>query len=140
MEAAGQFSDFCQVFVAHFVDETDPHRRFERVARLMVEELGRPGSQERYTGTLDNAITALRAALRPTLEQEELWVIAPAFFGGVAVDDTELLLEEFADYVADPEGYEAPDLDLDDDYEEDDDNGDEQENNQGQEGQEQPNG
>ena len=123
MEAAGQqqFSDFCAIFVAHFVDETDPHRRFERVARLMVEELGRPGSQERYTGTLDNAITALRTALKPTLEQEELWVIAPAFFGGVAVDDTELLLEEFADYVADPEGYEAPDLDLDDDYEEDED-------------------
>ena len=101
--------------MAHFVDETDPHRRFERVARLMVEELGRPGSQERYTGTLDNAITALRAALKPTLEQEDLWVIAPAFFGGVAVDDTELLLEEFADFVADPEGYEAPDLDFDED-------------------------
>ena len=77
---AGQFRDFCAVFVAHFVDETDPHRRFERVARLMVEELGRPGADQRYTGTLDNAITALRAALKPTLEQEELWVIAPAFF------------------------------------------------------------
>lgn len=117
---AGQFGDFCAVFVAHFVDDTDPHRRFERVARLMVEELSRPGSQERYTGTLDNAITALRAALKPTLEQEELWVIAPAFFGGVALDDTELLLEEFAEFVADPEGYEAPDLDLDDDEEEED--------------------
>ena len=115
-EHAGQFSDFCAVFVAHFVDETDPHRRFERVARLMVEELGRPGADQRYTGTLDNALTALRAALKPTLEQEDLWVIAPAFFGGVAVDDTELLLEEFADFVADPEGYEAPDLDLDADF------------------------
>ena len=122
-EQAGQFSDFCEVFVAHFADDTDPHRRFERVARLMVEELGRPGADQRYTGTLDNAITALRTALRPILEQEELWVIAPAFFGGVAADDTELLLEEFADFVADPEGYEAPDLDEEDDYEEDDDNG-----------------
>ena len=124
---AGQFGDFCAVFVAHFVDDTDPHRRFERVARLMVEELGRPGADQRYTGTLDNALTALRAALKPTLEQEELWVIAPAFFGGVAADDTELLLEEFADFVADPEGYEAPDLDEEDDYEEDD---EEEEGNQ----------
>ena len=140
MEAAGQqqFNDFCELFVSHFADETDPHARFQRFARFMVEELGRPGSQERYTGTLDNALTALRTALKPTLEQEELWVIAPAFFGGVSADDTELLLEEFADFVEDPEGYEAPDLDLDMDYwdpendEEDEEEGNE---NQAQEGQ-----
>lgn len=138
MAAAGQqqFNDFCEVFVAHFADETDPHARFQRFARFMVEELGTPGAAERYTGTLDNALTALRTALRPTLEQEALWVIAPAFFGGVSADDTELLLEEFADFVEDPEGYEAPDLDLDADYWDPEDEGDEN----GQEGQEEPNG
>ena len=131
---AGQFSDFCQVFVAHFADETDPHARFQRFARFMVEELGRPGSQERYTGTLYNALTALRTALKPILEQEALWVIAPAFFGGVSADDTELLLEEFADFVADPEGYEAPDLDLDMDYWDPEDDEEEGNENQDQEG------
>jgi len=134
----GQFSNFCDVFVAHFADETDPHARFQRFARFMVEEITKPGNAERYTGTLDNVATALRTALRPVLEQERLWVIAPAFFGGVSVDDTFLLLEEFADFVADPEGYEAPDLDLDDDddWDEEDEGeeGDDQEGNEGNEG------
>lgn len=119
MAGQQQFREFCDVFVAHFVDETDPARRFERVARLMVEELGTPGADQRYTGPMPDAMVALRAALKPTLEQEELWVIAPAFFGGVAFDDTELLLDEFADYVEDPEGYEAPDLDEEDEEEDD---------------------
>ena len=137
--AAGpeRFADFCDLFVTHFVDETDPAKRFERVARFMVEELGRPGADQRYTGTLDNAITALRTALKPTLEQEGLWVIAPAFFGGVSADDTELLLEEFATYMEDPEGYEGPDLELDMDYWDPEDEGDE---NGGPAGQEEPNG
>jgi hypothetical protein len=48
------------------------------------------------------------------LEQEGLWAIAPAFFGGVAVEDVELLLEELADFVEDPDNYEAPDLSQED--------------------------
>jgi hypothetical protein len=126
-----RFTDFCDLFVTHFVDETDPAQRFERFARLMVEELGRPGAAERYVG--DDAYDNLRAALRPTLEQEGLWVIAPAFFGGVSAEDTELLLDEFADYAEDPQGYEGPNLELDMDYWDPED--DEEEGQEGQEGQ-----
>jgi hypothetical protein len=115
MAGQQQFREFCEAFVAHFVDETDPRQRFERVARLMVEEILRPGADQRYTGPMPDAMVALRAALKPTLEQEELWVIAPAFFGGVSMEDTELLLDEFSDFVEDPDGYEAPDLDEDED-------------------------
>jgi hypothetical protein len=119
MAGQQQFREFCEAFVAHFVDETDPRQRFERVARLMVEEILRPGADQRYTGPMPDAMVALRAALKPTLEQEELWVIAPAFFGGVSMEDTELLLDEFSDFVEDPEGYEAPDLEDDEDEDED---------------------
>ena len=115
MAGQQQFREFCEAFVSHFVDETDPRQRFERVARLMVEEILRPGADQRYTGPMPDAMVALRAALKPTLEQEELWVIAPAFFGGVSMEDTELLLDEFSDFVEDPDGYEAPDLDEDED-------------------------
>jgi hypothetical protein len=118
MAGQQQFREFCEAFVAHFVDETDPRQRFERVARLMVEEILRPGADQRYTGPMPDAMVALRAALKPTLEQEELWVIAPAFFGGVSMEDTELLLDEFSDFVEDPDGYEAPDLDEDEDEDE----------------------
>ena len=136
-----RFADFCQIFVNHFADETDPHARFQRVARLMVEELGKPGAQERYTVPLPDAMVALREALRPILEQERLWVIAPAFFGGVSVDDTELLLEEFATYMEDPQGYEGADLELDMDYWDPEDEGDENgEDVGGNEGQEEPAG
>ena len=121
MAGQQQFREFCEAFVAHFVDETDPRQRFERFARLMVEEILRPGAHLTYAVDVDPvvAIMNLRAALRPALEQEELWVIAPAFFGGVSVEDTELLLEEFADFVEDPDGYEAPDLEDDEDEDED---------------------
>jgi len=102
------FSNFCEVFVAHFVDDTDPRRRFERVARFIVQEITLAGAEDRYTA--DDAYENLREALKPVLEQEGLWCIAPAFFGGVSNDDTEFLLDEFANYVDDPEGYEAPDL------------------------------
>jgi len=134
-----RFADFCQIFVNHFVDETDPAQRFERFARLMVEELGKPGAAERYVG--DDAYDNLRAALRPTLEQEGLWVIAPAFFGGVSAEDTELLLEEFATYMEDPQGYEGADLELDMDYwDPENDDEDDEEGPEGQEGQQGPEG
>jgi hypothetical protein len=120
MAGQQQFREFCEAFVSHFVDETDPRQRFERFARLMVEEILRPGAHLTYAVDVDPvvAIMNLRAALRPALEQEGLWVIAPAFFGGVSVEDTALLLEEFADFVEDPENYEAPDLDEDEDEDE----------------------
>lgn len=109
---SGQFANFCDTFIAHFADETDEMARFQRFARLLVEEVTSPDGIVRYTDLEEDAdpIALLRDAMRPTLEQENLWVIAPAFFGGVALDDVELLLEELADFVEDPEGYEAPDL------------------------------
>ena len=108
----GQFLNFCEAFVAHFVDETDEMARFQRFARLLVEEVTSVDGMVRYTDPEEDVdlIALLRDSMRPTLEQENLWVIAPAFFGGVALDDVELLLEELADFVEDPEGYEAPDL------------------------------
>ena len=108
------FRNFCTTFINHFVDETDPATRFERVARLMVEEILRPMAHVRYAVEPDVAILNLRAAMRPTLEQEGLLCIEPAFFGGgISAEDTELLLEEFALFVEDPEGYEEPDLEED---------------------------
>jgi hypothetical protein len=109
---SGQFVNFCDTFIAHFADETDEMARFQRFARLLVEEVTSLDGMVRYTDLEEDAdpIALLRDAMRPTLEQENLWVIAPAFFGGVALDDVELLLEELADFVEDPEGYEAPDL------------------------------
>lgn len=113
------FNNFCTTFINHFVDETDPATRFERVARLMVEEITKPGAHLTYAVDLDAAILNLRAALRPVLMQEGLLCIEPAFFGGgISAEDTELLLEEFALFVEDPDGYEEPDLE--EDEEEDD--------------------
>jgi hypothetical protein len=109
---SGQFANFCDTFIAHFADETDEMARFQRFARLLVEEVTSVDGMVRYTDLPDDvdSIALLRASMQPTLEQENLWVIAPAFFGGVALEDVELLLEELADFVEDPEGYEAPDL------------------------------
>jgi len=111
---SGQFANFCDKFIAHFADETDERARFQRFARLLVEEVTSVDGMVRYTDLEEDVdpIALLRAAMRPTLEQEELWVIAPAFFGsgGVCIDDVELLLEELADFVEDPDSYEAPDL------------------------------
>jgi hypothetical protein len=112
------FNNFCTTFINHFVDETDPATRFERVARLMVEEITRPGAHLTYAVDPDVAIVNLRAALRPVLMQEGLLCIEPAFFGGgISAEDTELLLEEFALFVEDPDGYEEPDLEQEDDQE-----------------------
>lgn len=109
---SGAFRNFCDTFVAHFADETDEMARFQRFARLMVEEVTSEAGLIRYTDIPEDVdpIALLREVMRPTLEQEGLWVIAPAFFGGVALDDVELLLEELADFVEDPDNYEAPDL------------------------------
>ena len=109
---SGQFVNFCDTFIAHFADETDEMARFQRFARLLVEEVTSVDGMIRYTDLEEDVdpIALLRDSMRPTLEQENLWVIAPAFFGGVALDDVELLLEELADFVEDPDGYEAPDL------------------------------
>ena len=115
------FNNFCTTFINHFVDETDPATRFERVARLMVEEITKPGAHLTYAVDVDPevAILNLRAALRPVLIQEGLLCIEPAFFGGgISAEDTELLLEEFALFVEDPEGYEEPDLEEDEDDQE----------------------
>jgi hypothetical protein len=112
MQMSGAFRNFCDTFVAHFADETDEMARFQRFARLLVEEVTSVDGLIRYTDIPDDVdpIALLREVMRPTLEQEELWAIAPAFFGGVALDDVELLLEELADFVEDPDNYEAPDL------------------------------
>ena len=112
MQMSGAFRNFCDTFVAHFADETDEMARFERFARLLVEEVTSLDGVARYTDIPDDVdpIALLREVMRPTLEQEGLWAIAPAFFGGVALDDVELLLEELADFVEDPDNYEAPDL------------------------------
>ena len=109
---SGAFRNFCDTFVASFEDETDEMARFQRFARLMVEEVTSEAGLIRYTDIPEDVdpIALLREVMRPTLEQENLWVIAPAFFGGVAVEDVELLLEELADFVEDPDNYEAPDL------------------------------
>ena len=109
---SGAFRNFCDTFVAHFADETDEMARFERFARLLVEEVTSVDGIARYTDIPEDVdpIALLREVMRPVLEQENLWVIAPAFFGGVALDDVELLLEELADFVEDPDNYEAPDL------------------------------
>ena len=109
---SGAFRNFCETFVAHFADETDEMARFERFARLLVEEVTSVDGIARYTDIPEDVdpIALLREVMRPVLEQENLWVIAPAFFGGVALDDVELLLEELADFVEDPDNYEAPDL------------------------------
>ena len=109
---SGAFRNFCDTFVAHFADETDEMARFQRFARLMVEEVTSEAGLIRYTDIPEDVdpIALLREVMRPTLEQEGLWAIAPAFFGGVALDDVELLLEELADFVEDPDNYEAPDL------------------------------
>ena len=109
---SGAFRNFCDTFVAHFADETDEIARFERFARLLVEEVTSVDGLIRYTDIPEDVdpIALLREVMRPTLEQEGLWAIAPAFFGGVALDDVELLLEELADFVEDPDNYEAPDF------------------------------
>jgi len=105
------FNNFCTTFINHFVDETDERARFQRVARLMVEEVTKPGATLRYSAEPDVAIANLREALLPVLIQEGLLCIEPAFFGGgISAEDTELLLEEFALFVEDPDGYEEPDL------------------------------
>lgn len=108
----GQFQNFCEAFVTHFVDETDEMARFQRFARLLVAEVTSVPGLVRYSELQDDddPIAMLRAAMRPALEQEGLWVIAPAFFGGVCVDDVEFLLEEVATYVEDPDSYVAPDM------------------------------
>ena len=108
--AAGNYSNFCDTFVATWEGDD------ARVVRFMADEITAPGGDQRYTGLLENARTALRTALKPILEQEGLWDLAQDFFGGDAKWTPEYLLEEFADYVADPEGYEAPEEDLDMDY------------------------
>ena len=116
------FRNFCTTFINHFKDETDPATRFERVARLMVEEITKPGAHLTYAVDVDPiaAILNLRAALRPVLMQEGLLCIEPAFFGGgVSAEDTELLLEEFALFVEDPDGYEEPDLEEADEEDQD---------------------
>jgi len=112
MQMSGAFRNFCDTFVAHFADETDELARFERFARLLVEEVTSVDGLIRYTDIPEDVdpIALLREVMRPTLEQEGLWAIAPAFFGGVALDDVELLLEELADFVEDPDNYEAPDF------------------------------
>jgi len=112
MQMSGAFRNFCDTFVAHFADETDEMARFERFARLLVEEVTSVDGLIRYTDIPEDVdpIALLREVMRPTLEQEGLWAIAPAFFGGVALDDVELLLEELADFVEDPDNYEAPDF------------------------------
>ena len=112
MQMSGAFRNFCDTFVAHFADETDEMARFERFARLLVEEVTSVDGAARYTDIPEDVdpIALLREVMRPTLEQEGLWAIAPAFFGGIAVEDVELLLEELADFVEDPDNYEAPDL------------------------------
>lgn len=109
---SGAFRNFCDTFVTHFADETDEMARFQRFARLMVEEVTSEAGLIRYTDIPEGVdpIALLREVMRPTLEQEGLWAIAPAFFGGVALEDVELLLEELADFVEDPDNYEAPDL------------------------------
>jgi len=106
----GQFSNFCTVFVAHFVDESDEMARFQRLARLIVEEITRPCRMLRYTA--DDALQELKRSIRPILEQEALWAIAPAFFGsgGVCREDVELLLQELATFIENPDGYQAPTL------------------------------
>lgn len=109
MAAAGNYSNFCDTIVATWEGDD------ARVIRFMADEITAPGGDQRYTGLLENARTALRAALKPILEQEGLWDVAQDFFGGEARWTTEYLLDEFADYVVDPEGYEAPG-DLDADY------------------------
>ncbi len=116
---SGAFRNFCDTFVASFEDETDEMARFQRFARLMVEEVTSVDGIVRYTDIPEgvNPILLLREVMRPTLEQEGLWAIAPAFFGGVALDDVELLLEELADFVEDPDNYEAPDLPQEEDEE-----------------------
>ena len=116
---SGQFANFCHTFVAHFEDETDPMARFQRFAALLVAEVTSVAGLVRYTELQEgeNPLALLRAAMRPTLEQEGLWAIAPAFFGGVCVEDVELLLEEVATYVEDPDSYVAPDLPGDDEEE-----------------------
>jgi len=108
----GQFLNFCEAFVAHFEDETDEMARFQRFARLLVAEVTSVPGLVRYTELQedDDPIAMLRESMRPTLEQEGLWVIAPAFFGGVCVDDVEFLLDEVETYVEDPDSYVAPDM------------------------------
>ena len=121
---SGAFRNFCDAFVASFEDETDEMARFQRFARLMVDEVTSVDGLARYTDVQEGVdpATLLRTAMRPILEQENLWVIAPAFFGGVAFEDVEFLLEELADFVEDPDGYEAPDMsDGEDDEDQDQD-------------------
>jgi hypothetical protein len=116
MAAAGNYSNFCANVVATWEGED------KRVVRFMADEISAPGGDQRYTGLLENARTALRIALKPILEQEGLWDLAQDFFGGEATGHTDYLLEEFAEYVADPESYVAPSSDgedEDDDDEED---------------------
>jgi hypothetical protein len=117
---SGQFANFCHTFVTHFEDETDERARFQRFAALLVAEVTSVAGLVRYTELQEgeDPLILLRTALRPTLEQEGLWAIAPAFFGGVCVEDVELLLEEVATFVEDPDGYVAPDLPGQDDEEE----------------------
>jgi len=100
--AAGNYSNFCDNVVATWEGED------KRVVRFMADEITAPGGEQRYTGLLENARTALRTALKPILEQEGLWDVAQDFFGGDANWIPDYLLEEFADYVADPESYVAP--------------------------------
>jgi len=116
--AAGNYSNFCDNVLATWEGDD------KRVLRFMADEITAPGGDQRYTGLLENARTALRTALKPILEQEGLWDAAQDFFGGEASWYTAYLLEEFADYIADPEGYEAP-VDLDMDYWDPENEGDE---------------
>ena len=116
--AAGNYSNFCDNVLATWEGDD------KRVLRFMADEITAPGGDQRYTGLIENARTALRTALKPILEQEGLWDAAQDFFEGEASWYTAYLLEEFADYVADPEGYEAP-VDLDMDYWDPEDEGDE---------------
>jgi hypothetical protein len=115
--AAGNYSNFCDNVVATWEGED------KRVVRFMADEISAPGNEQRYTGLLENARTALRTALKPILEQEGLWDLAQDFFGGEANWIPDYLLEEFADYVADPESYVAPSEGEEDDDEGEDPNG-----------------
>ena len=97
-------TNFTDRFVTFFKDATDPQRRFERLARLLVEEVTHPHAD--YTGS--DAVGRLQLAMRPIMQQEMLMPIAPAFFGGIHDSETRYLLEEVARYRADPAGYVAP--------------------------------
>ena len=123
---ASSFNEFCQIFIDFFDDESDPNRRWQRVARLLVEEVTRPAAMDLYLG--DDAYEQLMTNMRPVLRQEGLRGVGFAFFGGINDSDTDLLLDQLALYVEDPEAYELPDLPGLEEEEQDEEDEDEDEN------------